>query len=248
VFEQIVLPKERTNRVWSVAAALVGQLAIVGVLILVPMLRVEPLPMPEMNAVLLAPPPPPPPPAARENRQIARVVPRHLEASRIFEPRAIPKVIAMIHDLPAPPAAPGVVGGMPGGVVGGQIGGVLGGILNSVPSAAPPPPLQVRHVAPPAPPEEIRVGGDVEAARLVSAPKPPYPILAKEARVQGTVRLAAVIGKDGHIESLAAVAGSPLLINAAVHAVKQWVYRPTYLDGHPVQVDTEIDVTFQLST
>jgi protein TonB len=70
--------------------------------------------------------------------------------------------------------------------------------------------------------------------------------VAKAARVQGVVKLDAVIGKDGRIENLTVVSGSALLIPAAIDAVKHWVYRPTYLNGRAVQVATEIDVRFRL--
>ena len=92
----------------------------------------------------------------------------------------------------------------------------------------------------------IRVGGQVEAAKVISAPPPVYPVLAKDARVGGTVQLDATIGEDGHIENLRVLSGSPLLINAAVDAVKQWTYRPTILNGKPVKVQTQIIVNFQL--
>jgi protein TonB len=179
------------------------------------------------------------------------MIPRRFDASRIYTPRTIPKTIAMIRDLPPALPASGAVGGIPGGLPGGQVGGVLGGILGSLPSAAPAPPTPVKPTAPPKPsppPKVLRVGGNVEAARLISAPHPNYPALAKQARVEGTVRMEAVIGKDGHIKNLTVVSGNPLLISAALNAVKQWVYRPTYLNKQPVQVDTEVDVHFQLSS
>ncbi len=134
--------------------------------------------------------------------------------------------------------------------MGGQIGGVLGGIVNAVPSISlppPPPPVVAQTPPKPAPPSQIRVGGAVQAARLVSSPQPLYPHLAAIARVEGMVVLDAVIGKDGHIKNLKVASGSPLLANAAIDAVKQWVYRPTYLNGRPVEVATEVDVRFQLS-
>ena len=93
----------------------------------------------------------------------------------------------------------------------------------------------------------IRVGGNVQAAKLIRQPKPVYPPLAKQARIQGTVRFNAVIGKDGTIQNLTVVSGHPLLIPSAQEAVKQWVYKPTLLNGEPVEVVTQIDVNFTLS-
>ncbi|HEV2444959.1 MAG TPA: TonB family protein [Candidatus Sulfopaludibacter sp.] len=98
-----------------------------------------------------------------------------------------------------------------------------------------------------APPGTIRVGGNMQQAKLVSQGRPVYPPLAKQARIQGTVTLNALIGPDGHIQNLAVVHGHPLLVQAALDAVKDWVYEPTLLNGQPVAVVTTIDVNFTLS-
>ena len=95
--------------------------------------------------------------------------------------------------------------------------------------------------------EPIRVGGNVQAANLIKKVTPSYPPLAKQARIQGTVRFNAVIGKDGAIQNLTLVSGHPLLVPSATEAVKQWVYKPTLLNGDPVDVITQIDVNFTLS-
>ena len=87
----------------------------------------------------------------------------------------------------------------------------------------------------------------MQAANLVRKVTPVYPPLAKQARIQGTVRFTAVIGKDGTIQNLQLVSGHPLLVAAAQEAVKQWVYKPTLLNGEPVEVVTQIDVNFTLS-
>lgn len=111
----------------------------------------------------------------------------------------------------------------------------MGGIISAV--APPPPP-------PPAAP--IRVGGQVAAARLLNQTRPVYPPLARQARIQGTVRLEAIISKDGTIENLEVVSGHPLLIQAALSAVRTWRYQPTLLNGVPVEVITTIDVNFTM--
>ena len=82
---------------------------------------------------------------------------------------------------------------------------------------------------------------------MIKKVTPTYPPLAKQARIQGTVRFNAVIGKDGTIQNLTVVSGHPLLVPAATDAVKQWVYKPTLLNGEPVEVITQIDVNFTLS-
>jgi len=104
----------------------------------------------------------------------------------------------------------------------------------------PPPP-------PPPPPQRLRVGGNVAQASLVSQVKPVYPPLAKQARIQGVVLLEAVISKDGAIDNLRVISGHPLLTQAAIDAVKQWRYKPTLLNGEPVEVVTTITVNFAFS-
>jgi protein TonB len=96
-------------------------------------------------------------------------------------------------------------------------------------------------------PQRIRVGGNVQKANLINAPKPVYPPLARQARISGTVKLNAIISKEGAIEQLTVVSGHPLLIPSALEAVKQWRYKPTLLNGEPVEVITQIDVNFTLS-
>jgi len=87
----------------------------------------------------------------------------------------------------------------------------------------------------------------VQAARLVNKVTPLYPPLARQTRISGTVRLHAIIGKNGGVEQLQVVSGHPLLVQSALDAVRQWRYQPTLLNGDPVEVDTEIDVVFSLA-
>jgi TonB family protein len=98
-----------------------------------------------------------------------------------------------------------------------------------------------------APPARIRVGGNVQQNLLISQPPAVYPPLAKQARIQGVVKLSATIAKDGTMQHLDVISGHPLLIEAAMEAVRQWVYKPTLLNGQPVEVVTEIDVNFTLA-
>ena len=99
----------------------------------------------------------------------------------------------------------------------------------------------------PAPPGSIRVGGNVQQAKLTSQVTPVYPALAKQARISGVVHLNALIAKDGTIKDLSVISGHPLLIQAAIDAVRQWTYAQTLLNGDPVEVVTQIDVNFTLS-
>ena len=96
------------------------------------------------------------------------------------------------------------------------------------------------------PPSRIRIGGNVQQTKLVSKPNPVYPLEAKQAHVQGVVKLNATIARDGTIQHLDVISGHPLLVPAALEAVRQWVYHPTLLNGQPVEVMTQIDVNFTL--
>lgn len=96
-------------------------------------------------------------------------------------------------------------------------------------------------------PPSIRVGGNVQASKLISQVQPAYPELAKQARIQGTVRFNATISPQGDILNLQLVSGHPLLVASATSAVTQWRYKPTLLNGNPVTVVTTIDVNFTLN-
>ena len=96
-------------------------------------------------------------------------------------------------------------------------------------------------------PQRIKVGGNVQAAMLVNKVSPVYPEQAKTAGIQGSVTLQIVIGKDGSVETVTPVDGHPLLVAAAQDAVKQWVYKPTLLNGQPVEVSTTVTVPFDLN-
>jgi TonB family protein len=101
--------------------------------------------------------------------------------------------------------------------------------------------------AQPSTPGRIKVGGNFMQAKLVRQPHPVYPPDAKEARIQGVVKLQAIIGKDGTIQNLEVISGHPLLVPSAMDAVQQWRYEPTLLNGEPVEVITQIDVNYTLS-
>jgi protein TonB len=253
MFEQTFVEGQgKTNKSWTVLVSFIGQIILIGIAIIIPLMFPEVLPKTQLSSFLVAPPPPPPPPpppAAAVPLKVVKTIPRQFDAGKLMAPKQVPKDIAMIKEEELPPPSSGVqgvVGGVPGGVPGGTPGGVIGGIIGSVPSAAPPPPVKV-EAPKPATPQRIKVGGNVQAAKLMKQPKPVYPPLAKQARIQGVVRLNAVIGKDGTIQNLTAASGHPLLVPAAMEAVKQWVYQPTLLNGEPVEVITQIDVNFTLS-
>jgi len=248
MFEQTFVGGGKTNKSWTVILSFLGQIVVIVIAILIPMIYFDALPKSQLTSFLVAPPPPPPPPPppAAAPPHIVKIIPRQFDAGRLMAPKVIPKDVAMIKEEELPPPTSGVVGGVPGGVPGGTAGGVIGGIIGSVPTAAPPPPPPPK-IEKPVTPSRIRVGGQVQAAKLIRQPRPLYPPLAKQARVQGHVILNAIIGKDGTIQNLTVASGHPLLVPAALEAVKQWVYQPTLLNGDPVEVVTQIDVNFTLS-
>jgi TonB family protein len=93
----------------------------------------------------------------------------------------------------------------------------------------------------------IRVGGNVQAARIIKKVAPLYPKDARTAHISGTVRLHVIIDTDGGVNQLEVISGHPLLQEAALDAVRQWIYQPTFLNGNPVEVDTTIDIIFTLN-
>ena len=247
MFEQSLLDAQgtKTKTKYTVFVSFLFQCLLMGVMILVPLIYTNTLPATQLMAYFVAPPPPPPPPPPAVIVKVQRVVPREFDAGKLVQPKAIPKKVTIIKEEDLPPTAiAGVVGGVPGGFAGGSVGGVIGGIISAAPVAAPPPP---KVEAPkPAAPQRIRVGGNVQKAMQIFAPNPVYPQLARQARISGVVKLNAVISKEGTIEQLNAVSGHPLLIPAALEAVQKWRYKPTLLNGEPVEVITQIDVNFTL--
>ena len=111
-----------------------------------------------------------------------------------------------------------------------------------------PPPVEPPKIPPQAQQEKrpLKISEGVLEAQLISRIEPQYPFLAQQAKTQGTVRLHAIINREGRIRSLEVVSGHPFLVKAALEAVGQWRYRPTMLNGEPVEVETSITVIFRL--
>jgi protein TonB len=209
------------------------------VLVLLPLIFTEALPTKQLMTLITAPPPPPPPPPPPAAAPVVvKKIQTELDNGQLRTPTAIPKKIQMIKEEETPVAGPsGVVGGVPGGVPGGAAGGVLGSVLSSMPTSVPKA----------ATPQRVRVSQGVSQGLLVHKVTPQYPPLARQARIQGVVVLQALIGKDGGIQNLHVVSGHPMLTNSALEAVKEWKYKPYYLNGEPVEVETTINVNFSLS-
>jgi periplasmic protein TonB len=244
MFEEMVVSTsqaKKTHKPTTVLVSMILQVGFLAILILIPLIYTEALPRAMMSSILLAPPPPPPPPPPPAAVQVVKIKPvQHLmEAGKLVAPKAIPKDVKIIKEEEAPPDMGGMAGGVPGGVAGGSMGGVIGGVIGGAGSGAPPPPKASL--------KRVTVGGNVQAARLINKVQPLYPPLARQTRISGTVKLHAIIGKDGTVQRLEVQSGHPLLVQAAQDAVRQWRYQPTLLNGEPVEVDTEIDVIFSLA-
>ena len=238
---------QRRRRTLATVLSLVLECSLLGVLLLVPLMYTETLPRQQLLSFLVAPPPPPPPPPPAASEAAAKVVQRvesDIADGRLRTPGMIPQKVQMIQEEDAPPAlsSAGVMGGVPGGIPGGQLGGVIGGIISSTSTLSAVPKLAIA-----AAPRRIRISQGVTKGLLIQKIEPPYPTIARAARIQGQVVLSAIISKTGEIENLVLVSGHPMLVPAAIEAVKQWRYRPFLLNGEPVEVETTITVTFQLS-
>ena len=219
---------------------------LVGAMALVPLIYTEALPKTVWTEVLQVPLPPPPPraPLAAET---PRKPMRPVRSERVLqEPAVIPAHILPVRGEPLPPAqlsfaSAGVPGGINDGLPGAALDSVLQAVLHNAerqpPAAQIPSPVQHR---------QIRLSSGVIAAKLIYQPKLIYPELARITRTQGNVEFEATIGKDGSMEQLKVVRGHPLMVKAAFDAVRQWRYQPTLLNGEPVEVLTEITVTFKL--
>ena len=217
--------------------AFVVQSLLVGILCLTLLYYAPVSPKPTSVTTLVAPPPLAAPAlgAERPSSPPVRQKAVHAPTEKLVTPTKIPKKLP-IENKAAPPPPPALAGGVADGVPGGVPGGALAGILGSI---APP--------AAAARPRRLRVPEGLVGGLLVHKVTPSYPRSAQHAHISGSVVLQAVISKDGSIEDLRAVQGDPLLTSAAMDAVKQWRYRPYFLNGQPVEVETIITVNFNLA-
>lgn len=231
---------------WSYVASIFIQTLLLVTLLAIPLFFTEAIDLKQFTQTFLVAPPPPPPPPPPATQAIVKVVraPKVFQLSgKLVAPTVIPKEVAMLKESSDEGAdiGAGVVGGVPGGVPGGQAGGVIGGIISGAPKAyipAAPPPVQR---AP------IRVGGRVMAPRVIAAPDPIYPPLAKQARIQGDVQIDAVIDINGNVVEMNVMNGHPLLIPSALDALRRWKYQPTILNDEPVPVQLIVTIRFRMN-
>ena len=229
----------RSHRGWTTLASFTLQVVAIGALLLLPLLSIQGLPRLQLMAALVAPAPPPGPAPAISARS-RTVAPSNMIGPSLMMPTHIPREIERLNETEAPPALefPGAAV-VPGGT--GPPGArnfVLYGLgpgSNPLPVLSPPPAVR-----------QVRVSHMMEG-NLIHRVQPEYPLLARQARIQGTVVLRAIISREGRIEKLQVVSGHPLLAPAAIEAVRQWRYRPYLLNDQPVEVETQVTVNFTLS-
>jgi len=241
IFSTSILEEDaraRGRRAAQTGLALAIQAAIVGSLLLLPLIFTEGMDLYKLNSTLLVAPPPPaaapsaPPPMARA----AAAPQQSFIKAQLTAPALIPNRIVSTPDagVMAPPIA-GVAGGIPGGV-----GDLLAG------SSGPPPP-------PPAPVAEkpkgpIRISTGMKEPRILYAPPVVYSPIARQAHISGVVVIEAVIDEHGSVTGVKVISGPPLLFDSAIKAVEGRKYEPTVLNDQPVAIRLNVRVEYKLAS
>jgi protein TonB len=236
--------RQKTNQGWAVLLSSALQIAVLGAFVLIPLTYTEALPKKLLDIFVLTPPPPRSPslaPAAMP--RIAKPAWHWIQSGALMAPTRIPPHVQtldgqILNEDDAPDVAAACSNCVAGGIPGGDPNGLPNGIVGATGTGpAPPPPVKPDT-------KLIRVGGNVQAAKIMNQVQPMYPAIARTAHISGTVVLHAIIAKDGSVDQLQYISGPPLLMQSAMDAVRQWRYQPTLLDGDPVEVDTTITVVF----
>jgi len=249
MFEQAVLANHSDpKRLWSTCAGVTAQTLLVLAAFLAPAIWPEVLPHAQLLASLVAPGVPEreaPPQPVHPTAQRVPTHPFQIHNNGVLLPHDPPTHAAVIEDPPDAMAGP-CLRCVPGGTGNGS--NILPDAFLSIA-----PPVLVHPIEKPVPPPAmpappIRLsGGDVRLGEPVYRVEPRYPALAIAAHISGRVELEGVVGTDGRIRELRALSGNPLLVPAALDAVRQWIYRPTLLNGKPVEVAAPITVNFRLT-
>jgi len=234
LFESVARPTTKRKR-WAVVISGSLQSACLLILLVVPLIYTEALPGTIFKTTWVGPPEPTPRTAPQPPMPKAGVrAPRLLNHGILIEPPRIPTRVDVSEEGPLAPEAPLAEGPLSAG------SGM--DLLNAMPSSA----EIVKRPVVTSVPQRVPVTSTIEAAKLISRVQPVYPQLAIQARIQGNVVLHAIIGRDGQVSELQVLSGHPLLVNAALDAVRQWRYNPTLLNGQAVEVETTITVSFVL--
>ena len=239
-----------SRRPWPMAVSALLQCLLIALLVLLPLLFSRAVSPAGPHIFIGAPTGPgrsvDPEPARQTVQHSAQRNRSEFTDGRLITPVRIPRTAQIITDLgagePSAGGPPGIIGTVPGAGAGHGPD-----ILSFLPGPGTPPPPQPARPAPPRIQKPLVVSSGVQEAKLISRPMPLYPPLARAARISGVVRLVAFIGEAGTIEELRVAEGHAMLVQAALEAVRQWRYQPTILNGHPVRVETTIDVIFTLS-
>jgi protein TonB len=224
--------KTRT-RYWSVVAILINSGALLA-LVVWPLLHPQALPSQVMASLLVAPPPPPTPPPPQTVVKV-QTRPQSL-ANEIQSPSRIAHTTTITTDSnELRPAVDSMLVAQAISDGGNSLDSLVGQMRSGGTTV---------HAATPA--RRPIVSSGVMAGNLIAKTAPQYPVIAREARIQGTVVLQATIGTGGEIENLRVISGPPMLQQAALDAVRSWRYKPFYLNGQPVAVETTVNVVFSL--
>jgi protein TonB len=226
-----------SHRGWTTLVSFGLQALVVGCLLLLPLLYTQGLPRLTLLAPLLTPAPPPALPPAPPHPNSPSRPQSNLIGVRLVSPSEVPPNVEMLAETTPPIPVVDTNGFGVSDGIGDRRGTVPGSIPGSDLALPPPPPPVVHH-----PPVSRMMEGN-----LILRVQPDYPAIARQARVQGQVVLRAMISREGTIEHLQVLSGHPMLVRAAVDAVRQWRYRPYVLNGGPVEVETEVKVNFVLS-
>jgi protein TonB len=239
-----VIARERQAKRRALVAAIILQVLLVGLLVLAPLLgAVEKLPWTTREITPMPPYKGGPKESVLKRNQTApsKKPPRITNKPPIYQPPRIPTGVAEVKDPPEIIAEWQELN-REGANRGGREGVGIEGIDPSGRSPSLPEPPATKPQ--PKPKGPVVVPPAVQEARLVYRVDPKYPPLARSAGIEGKVVLRAIVAKDGTIQSLEVVSGSPLFIYAARDAIAQWRYQPTLLHGEPVEVETQITVVF----
>ena len=230
--------QQRTRRGWTTLTSFVLQAVMIGLLLLIPLLQTAGVPLGRAlpTPISWGAPPAARPPITHEHVNVVNQ--SDLADNRLIEPRSIPHHIAMIDESVPPPQVSYNSGP---GVEGSTGTGSADGVWKALGSARP---AVVLPIAP-GTVRPFRTSYILEGS-LIRRVQPIYPPLARTARIQGPVILAAVISKEGTMEHVQAISGHPMLVPAAVAAVSQWRYKPYILNGEAIEVETQITVNFIL--
>lgn len=215
------------------------EVLLVGLAALIPLINTQALPI---SFNLTKPVLPPPRGSGPAPQPQSHTIIHASSPNKIVAPAMIPSVIRYnAHETAQPPAVGPYIPGLPPG----SGGATEGPLIGFFPTEPGPPPATAKPAANTT--QRISLPSVIESAKLIYGPKPEYPPLAIRARVQGTVKIHAIIGTDGTVQELTVLSGSPLLVPAARDAVATWRYQPTLLNREPVEVETEIEVKFVLN-